>query len=534
MRARYAIPAAGALLLVALALAGAAHQVAAWHNVIRQDDVRFVTTPAAPRLWAAPRGPGAGLTRDLLGLGDDIRFRKAERLYIRGHENATSFVQEKARLSARAADVDLLEETIAHDTSSWRRARAANLLGILLFEDSRAGQEVSEDLQPSGAPRVRDGGARGTREGTSALQPQSSCSRSCGRAAVSGAICARTSTGLPAVSGQGSLFRRSAIEHRARDSLGRARRAHSRGAGRGMGPRVATLGLGTALNRARATATWWQRRSSLGALVLAIALLGLAAAQPVVASPHQSAVRRDADVFVVLDTSRSMLASRAPETPTRFDRARSDRPSVGQGAPGRGRRDRLHDRSGPAAPLSDRESSRLRRHAQRRDRGPAATPGREHRRQRHRPGCTRRSRAGDFFPPGEHADRRRPDRRRVPRVPGQPRRGSPQASQDPPGADPARECERARVHPSGAAETYRPARGTGVELTRTALLLHASAYAEPEAKAAIAEVAHAVAAGDGVAEHSTTSVRELSLPLAVAALLPVLFLLWRRNVVMLR
>ena len=35
--------------------------------------------------------------------------------------------------------------------------------------------------------------------------------------------------------------------------------------------------------------------------------------------------------------------------------------------------------------------------------------------------------------------------------------------------------------PAGRAETYRPARGTGVELARTALLLHASAYAEPEA-----------------------------------------------------
>ena len=72
-------------------------------------------------------------------------------------------------------------------------------------------------------------------------------------------------------------------------------------------------------------------------------------------------------------------------------------------------------------------------------------------------------------------------------------------------------------------------RGTGVEFARTALLLRASAYAEPEAQAAIAEVARAVAHGDGVARHSTTSVRELSLPLAVAALLPVLFLLWRRN-----
>ena len=70
--------------------------------------------------------------------------------------------------------------------------------------------------------------------------------------------------------------------------------------------------------------------------------------------------------------------------------------------------------------------------------------------------------------------------------------------------------------PAGRAETYRPARGTGVELARTALLLRASAYAEPEAQAAIAEVADAVAEGDGVAQQSTTSVRELSLPLALA------------------
>ena len=36
--------------------------------------------------------------------------------------------------------------------------------------------------------------------------------------------------------------------------------------------------------------------------------------------------------------------------------------------------------------------------------------------------------------------------------------------------------------------------------------------------------------GEGVAEQSTTSVRELSLPLAFLALLPVTLLLWRKNV----
>src|SRR5207249_9086469 len=59
------------------------------------------------------------------------------------------------------------------------------------------------------------------------------------------------------------------------------------------------------------------------ALALVFALLALAASQPVVASRHRTAVSRDADVFLVLDTSRSMLAARSPGSPTRFERARA-------------------------------------------------------------------------------------------------------------------------------------------------------------------------------------------------------------------
>ena len=56
-------------------------------------------------------------------------------------------------------------------------------------------------------------------------------------------------------------------------------------------------------------------------LVLSIGLLALAAAQPVVASHEESNVRRDADVFIVIDTSRSMLAASDAGAPTRFERA---------------------------------------------------------------------------------------------------------------------------------------------------------------------------------------------------------------------
>jgi hypothetical protein len=68
------------------------------------------------------------------------------------------------------------------------------------------------------------------------------------------------------------------------------------------------------------------RRTSTVAAVVAIAvlaaLLAAAAAQPVVAAKETALVRTDAQVFVVLDTSRSMLARAALSEPARIDRAR--------------------------------------------------------------------------------------------------------------------------------------------------------------------------------------------------------------------
>ena len=159
MRARAAVPLAVALLLVAALLAGLAHQVGAWHDVMRGDDVRFVTAPVDQGLWGRPGGPGAGVARDLLGLNDDVRFRKAERLYVRGHLPATTFAQEKARLAARGGAAELLEQTMNGDSEPWRRARAANLFGILLVEDAREGRELAPALSRQ-AVRAFSTGAR--------------------------------------------------------------------------------------------------------------------------------------------------------------------------------------------------------------------------------------------------------------------------------------------------------------------------------------------------------------------------------------
>jgi hypothetical protein len=60
------------------------------------------------------------------------------------------------------------------------------------------------------------------------------------------------------------------------------------------------------------------------ALAVLVALLALAAAQPVVATRSPLQGRADAEAFFVFDTSRSMAAASGPSSPTRLDRARDD------------------------------------------------------------------------------------------------------------------------------------------------------------------------------------------------------------------
>lgn len=58
------------------------------------------------------------------------------------------------------------------------------------------------------------------------------------------------------------------------------------------------------------------------ALCALATLLGLAAAQPVLSKTKPYLVRRDAEAFIAIDISRSMLASRSRTSPSRLDRAK--------------------------------------------------------------------------------------------------------------------------------------------------------------------------------------------------------------------
>ena len=63
------------------------------------------------------------------------------------------------------------------------------------------------------------------------------------------------------------------------------------------------------------------RRLPLAALLVTAVLLGLSAAQPRVEWTSARKVRSDAEAFVVIDTSRSMLARSGPGSPIRYERA---------------------------------------------------------------------------------------------------------------------------------------------------------------------------------------------------------------------
>jgi hypothetical protein len=59
-----------------------------------------------------------------------------------------------------------------------------------------------------------------------------------------------------------------------------------------------------------------------GAIAAVAGLLGIAAAQPVISGTRARAGRTDVQVYVLFDTSRSMLARRSPGSPDRLDRSK--------------------------------------------------------------------------------------------------------------------------------------------------------------------------------------------------------------------
>ncbi len=102
-----------------------------WGKRIPADDLRFAANPLPPKLWHPVEVAPFGLTRGVLGINDDVRYRRAVRLFRLGRplENLSARSFESLRAEAQVALSDV-EQGVNDRT---RRSQAANLLGVLDF-----------------------------------------------------------------------------------------------------------------------------------------------------------------------------------------------------------------------------------------------------------------------------------------------------------------------------------------------------------------------------------------------------------------
>jgi hypothetical protein len=121
-----------------------ATDVRAWEAAIRADDARAISRDGL----AMPRGADELLpfhvARDLLGLGDDLRLRRALVLFRAGYTGIPSRDQSTTGTAARAEAETALERVVHAEGNTRRAATAANLLGVLELVDAAAGVTGSE------------------------------------------------------------------------------------------------------------------------------------------------------------------------------------------------------------------------------------------------------------------------------------------------------------------------------------------------------------------------------------------------------
>lgn len=121
---------AGACFAAAAVLAVLASDVARWRTGVPADDVRYLAAPGDESLWTRDELVPFGTARALLGVDDDLEFRRAVRpLRVAGlgGGSVSDPAVQLLRNEARAR----LEDVAGRDADPARRSRALGLLGVL-------------------------------------------------------------------------------------------------------------------------------------------------------------------------------------------------------------------------------------------------------------------------------------------------------------------------------------------------------------------------------------------------------------------
>jgi hypothetical protein len=122
---------AGAVVLVLVAV-----DARAWSATVRDDDALFRVAPARATWDAGARAP-FGLSERLLGTADDVRLRRAIQAFQVTRLQTTFYIQDPGLQAAKAKATLALVEVERKGPGNEARSTAANLLGVLAFQDAR-------------------------------------------------------------------------------------------------------------------------------------------------------------------------------------------------------------------------------------------------------------------------------------------------------------------------------------------------------------------------------------------------------------
>jgi hypothetical protein len=133
----FLVTAAAACLVLAAFAALTASDVGEWQSALRRGDVEAASTDRrASPTWSVTELAPLGLARDLLGVDDDLTFRRGVALFRRAHTGIPSFEAGLEGSALRVQAEAQLARAIRSDHDGARAAEAENLLGVLVVLDS--------------------------------------------------------------------------------------------------------------------------------------------------------------------------------------------------------------------------------------------------------------------------------------------------------------------------------------------------------------------------------------------------------------
>ncbi len=132
---RYAPAAAiAACFVVGVVLVLVGVDVASWRSTMRSDDVTYRAAPQGD-LWSPWTFLPTSLTRTLLGVGDDIAYRRALQSFRLAHVESP-VISDPTLIIYRNDATVRLTDLVDHGSDPRRRSEAANLLGAIAYADA--------------------------------------------------------------------------------------------------------------------------------------------------------------------------------------------------------------------------------------------------------------------------------------------------------------------------------------------------------------------------------------------------------------